>query len=165
MYWNQYKARHSNKDPVELSPVVDKSGSLLGLRSDPEFRKKDKEFRAKYDNAFDLIEKVRDRVEFISTMEELVAHLRLELAAASGDPRKVQPAEKLIDASREFASDVLGITDRRYHQLDQATMLYCNIVFLTTEFHVSQVIYDKTHSSSHSLSHSTKQVVSSKSWL
>lgn len=146
-------ARLSNEDPMELSPVVDKAGHLLGLRAAPEFREKDQEFCGKFDEVLDIMDAVRYSMDFIDTPEELVAHLRRELSAASGDPRKVKPAGKLLRASRAFASDVLRLP-RRYsrhqHEFDQAAMLYCNIVFLTTEFRVSQVLSARSLSPSFS---------------
>ena len=126
-----------NDDPMELSPAVCQSGMQLGLRADMSFLEKDMEFCEKYDIAYDICDKVR-RYKSVETLAELVKHVRLELAEASGDPRKVKPAGELLHAGKKFASNVLGLSKAK-HRLDQATMLYCNIVFLTHEFRVSQV--------------------------
>lgn len=129
--------RKKDDDPMELSPAVNKAGMQMGLRADMSFLDKEKEFCEKFDSASDSSDKAR-RYKSVETLAELVKHVRLELAEASGDPRKVKPAGELLHAGKKFASNVLGLSEGK-HRLDQATMLYCNIVFLTHEFRVSQV--------------------------
>ena len=129
--------RKKDDEPMELSPAVCQSGMQLGLRADMSFLNKDKEFCEKFDIAYDICDKAR-RYKSVETLAELVKHVRLELAEASGDPRQVKPAGELLHAGKKFALNILGLSEAK-HRLDQATMLYCNIVFLTHEFRVSQV--------------------------